>query len=144
MKPVNDLLNSARPLSWLSKKLAEQQSLLKQVRLLLPSPLDDHCSSAVLQNGKLVLLADSPVWASRLRYLSHNLQQQLGQKGFTIRRIQSKVSIPEDLVKQQQKTRPIRPLSQANADLLRSVAESMENQDLKNALLRLSRHKTRR
>ncbi|MEN8167827.1 MAG: DciA family protein, partial [Pseudomonadota bacterium] len=116
---------------------------LKQVRLLLPSPLDDHCSSAVLQNGRLVLLADSPVWASRLRYLSHNLQRQLSQKGFSIRRIQSRVSIPEDLVKHQERIRPITPLSQANSDLLRSVAESMENQELRNALLRLSRHKAR-
>jgi hypothetical protein len=96
----------------------------------------------ILKNGLLVLLADSPVWASRLRYASHDLQRQLILHGWSIRRTQSKVSIPKKLTEYNAKIRPTMPLSQANAELLRSVAESIQNKELKDALIRLSTHTT--
>ena len=140
MKSVLKLLNSGRALNRLGQQLAAQHELLNLVRLQLPQPLDEHCVSAILHKHNLTLLADSPVWASRLRYLSRDLQQRLKQKRVKILNIKVKVCIMERPSRYPRKSREATRLSPANAELLRSVGEGMQDKGLKDALLRLSRH----
>lgn len=139
MKTLNKLLSSGRALASIEEKLAEQEALLKQLRSLLPQPISEHCIWAIPKKGDLILLVDSPVWASRLRYLSPKLNQQLRQYGLKVRRIQVKVSIMRGDVLQD-KTRRANPISAANAKLLSSAAQSVDDEELRSALLRLSRH----
>lgn len=140
MKPVHQLLNSGKALNRLGRQLATQDELLKLVRSGLPTPLNEHCMSAIRHEDNLTLLADSPVWASRLRYLSRNLQQRLRQTGVKILNIKVKVCIMERPFTSSRMTREATRLSLGNAELLRSVGECTQDKGLRDALLRLSRH----
>ncbi|MEL6710970.1 MAG: DUF721 domain-containing protein [Pseudomonadota bacterium] len=75
--PLRHYLRSHPPLRQLRTRLQEQQRLLQQVQHWLPAPLSSHCHSAVLQQTRLVLAADSPVWANQLRYQTPDLLHRL-------------------------------------------------------------------
>jgi len=51
--------------------------LLHEIRAVLPPPLDEHCLHASLDAGILTLLTDSPVWSSRLRFFTPELEHHL-------------------------------------------------------------------
>jgi len=51
--------------------------LLHEIRAVLPPPLDEHCLHAALDAGVLTLLTDSPVWSSRLRFFTPELEHHL-------------------------------------------------------------------
>ena len=51
--------------------------LLREIRSVLPPPLDEHCLHASLEAGVLTLLTDSPVWSSRLRFFTPELVRNL-------------------------------------------------------------------
>lgn len=140
MKPLHQLLNSGKALTRLGRQQAAQDDFLNLVQSQLPSPLNEHCTSAVLHDDSLTLLADSPVWASRLRYLSRNLQEKLRLTGVEIMNIKVKVYIMERPFMSPRNPREATRLSPANAELLRSVGECIDDKGLKDALLRLSRH----
>ena len=51
----------------------------RQLRSLLEAPLRDHCQVLALRDRELVVAADSPVWAARLRFHSRQLARQLSR-----------------------------------------------------------------
>ncbi len=51
--------------------------LLREIQAVLPPPLDEHCLYASLDTGVLTLLTDSPVWSSRLRFFTPELEHHL-------------------------------------------------------------------
>jgi len=51
--------------------------LLHEIRAVLPPPLDEHCLHAALDTGVLTLITDSPVWSSRLRFFTPELEHHL-------------------------------------------------------------------
>ncbi len=140
MKPLNKFLNSAKNLAGIKDQLAKQKAILEQLQSVLPSPMAEHCVGAIPKNGHLILLVDSPAWASRLRYLSPKLSKQLRQKGLAVRYIQVKVSLINSRNMHRVRRRQINPLSPANAKLLSSVAACLDDDELRMALLRLSKH----
>ena len=140
MKPLKKFFNSGKTLAWIKQNLTEQEAILNQLRPLLPPPMGEHCVRAIAKKGDLILLVDSPAWASRLRYLSQNLTQQLRQKGLAVRRIQVKVTIASSRKLHREGMRRANPLSPSNAKLLSSVAECVGDDALRSALLRLSQH----
>ena len=138
MQSVQKLLNNPATLGQLRRQLEAQQSLADQVRQFLPAPLDEQLRGAVLTGRRLALLVNSPVWASRVRYLAPQLLRQLRQQGLVLDQIVPRI-LPE-----QTKARPrplprIRPLSAKNAEILSQTAESLESGPLQEALRRLSR-----
>ena len=139
MKPLHTLLRSRRVLAQLGSKLAQQDSFLRRVRDLLEPPLAHHCTGAILHGAVLTLLVESPVWASRLRYLAPQLHKQLSRQGIALQRINIKIALQGHTPAQRKHPRA-RPLSLQNAQLLQSTAEGMSDDKLKAALLRLSRH----
>ncbi len=139
VKPLHKLLNTGKALASVGEKLAAQDALLKQLRSLLPQPMDQHCVWTVLKKGDLILLVDSPAWASRLRYLSPKLTQQLRQSGLSVRRILVKVTLINTRHIQRKKSRRAIPMSSSNAKLLSSVAETVDDAELRDALMRLSK-----
>ncbi len=48
-----------------------------QLRRVLPVPLQDHCRLLAINGRTLVLAADSPAWAVRLRFHTYQLVKQL-------------------------------------------------------------------
>jgi len=102
---------------------------------VLPAALRAHCRLANVREGTVVMTADSPVWAARLKYLGPTLLEQLrrghGLEGKELRVRIAPAAVPE--------TPPLRrPVMPAAAgDALRSLAEHESDPDLAAALRRL-------
>jgi hypothetical protein len=142
MQKLTNLLFSKRRLTHLQNQLALQQDLLQKIRASLPSPLDQHCLGAIPRGETLILLVESSAWASRLRYLARELIKQLQQRQIRFKRIQVRVSVDRRPVQRRKTSRRAIPLSRENAQLLRCLAESLDDVQLSSALQRLSRHTT--
>jgi len=117
----------------------EHLSLL--ARRHLGAPLGDHCRAANLRDGILVLHADSSAWATRLRYELPALLEFFRQQGQPeLRSIRIKV-VPTDWAPPQAPRARARPrLSAAASELLRDVASTTQDPDIRDALLRLAKH----
>ena len=138
MQSVQKLLGRQGTLAQLRQQLKAQQNLTEEVRKLLPAPLNQQLQGAVLNARRLTLLVNSPVWASRLRYLAPQLQRQLRQSGLAVDQIVPRI-VPERSKSPSGRYARARPLSTQNAELLRQTAESLEPGPLQEAMLRLSR-----
>jgi hypothetical protein len=119
----------------LGKRVAEQQLLLDQVRLQLPPDLAAHCQAAVRNPGRLAVYADSPAWASRLRYLVPELAERFG---IPTGHIQVRVLAPPLRRHGDTPERKIKRLSERNRRMLIEVAEGCSDLELKAALRRLA------
>jgi hypothetical protein len=115
--------------------LAELDSIVHD---LLPSPLKEHCRVMSVRDTALVLAADSPVWAARLRFHSPRLVKQLVNiKTVKLRTVQVRVrpveSTPE---KVKRLVKPV--LSEDSSIALEQAARGVRDPELKAALLRLA------
>ncbi len=136
---LDDFLRADPAIRKLLSRSAKQNSLLQQVRTLLPKPLDEHCLAAVPKEGSLVLYADSSAWASRLRFFARNLTRELQHRDQTgIERISVRIFIPDRARKPKPRSKTL--LSKENAQLLQQTAESIGDPALGAALIRLSQH----
>ena len=105
---------------------------------LLPSPLKEHCRVLSVRDTALVLAADSPVWAARLRFHSPRLVKQLANiKTVKLRTVQVRVR-PVDRPPAPVK-RLVKPVLSENSSVaLEQAARGVRDPDLKAALLRLA------
>ena len=124
------LLSRARKLMALDARL----------HALIPAPLNEHCSVLGIRDATLILAADSPVWAARLRFYTSQLVKQLsGPQTVTVRTIRVRVNPPEKPFVARPRQLPPR-LSSRSAKLLRQAAGNVTDPGLKSALLRLARN----
>jgi hypothetical protein len=137
-RPVTELLSSSSNLRLLLAQSQEQRSLLKQIHALLPPPLDRHCRAVLAKQQRLILYTDSPAWASRLRFFSRNLLDQLSKTGLGYKRVVVRVTLPREPT--HRKPRRSQRLSPGNAELLAQVAETIDDPLLGAALRRLGQH----
>jgi hypothetical protein len=129
---VSRLLSRARALGELDALVHE----------LIPSPLNKHCRVLSVRDDTLVVAADSPVWAARLRYQSSQLVKQLsGVSSEKLRTVQVRVRASEQ--RPGSGITPIRqPVSGRNSMTLKQAARSVTDAGLKAALLRLASRRT--
>jgi hypothetical protein len=127
------------PLRQLRTQLQEQQRLLQQVQQWLPAPLSTHCHNAAWQQTRLILAADSPVWADQLRYQTPHLLQHLRTTYPSIStiRVHSRPTLnPADLL------RPARPAqhhcTRQQAKVVSDSACHIQDQTLSDALKKLA------
>ncbi len=92
---INKFLLANNTLASLIAHSRQQEALLKQVRSLLPEPLNQHCCAAIQRDQLLILYADSSAWASRLRYFCRNLSRHLQQQDVIVQKITIRVLIPD-------------------------------------------------
>ncbi|MDH5516694.1 MAG: DUF721 domain-containing protein [Gammaproteobacteria bacterium] len=126
---------------FISARITEKSLLLDQLNAhilpLLPAASHAHIKAANYANQVLVLLVDSPVWAARLRTqhktIISSLQKQLN---IPINTLQIKFEQPIQPESKPVKHSPV--LSADSARLIRQTAEALTDEELKNALLRLS------
>ena len=122
-----ELLEHGRLLARLNRILAKA----------LPPPLDAHCQVLNLRGQTLTLGVDGPLWASRLRYQTRTLLQQLAQvESVTVCTIQ--VMILPEKGKQEGKPKRNSRLSFDNARLLQQTANGLKDERLRAALLRVA------
>lgn len=113
------------------------------VQAILEPSLANHCQLAHFDGSRMVLVADTPAWASRLRFSINTLLAQLKQysnKFHALSEIEVQVkpqlpSIPEPATRE-------RVLTAEAARCLNESAEVIEDTALKQALLRLSKRYT--
>jgi len=141
---INHLLGTGR-LAGLLARSRQQRKLDTLLSELLPDPLKAHCRILSISNSVLVLAADSPVWAARLRFHAPQLVRQLARRESGKRHtIHVRVRPPEtDLPMPPRKPVTGRPGTQGVA-ALQQAAQSVSDPELKTALLRLARRDTGR
>lgn len=128
---VSRLLNGASAL----------EKLAAIVQELLPSPLKEHCRVLSVRGAALVLAADSPVWAARLRFHSPELVKQLEHiQSVKLRTVQVRVR-PVDKPPAAGKRQNRPHLSAGSSLALEQTARGVTDPGLKAALLRLARRK---
>lgn len=138
---IKDYFQRTNKLHGLLEQSIEQSLLLKRLRTLIPPPMDTHCTAAVLKESGLVLYADSSTWASRLRFTSRDLVRRLNAEGMEIKRITVRVLVTSK--PPERKRSKIRHLSAENAFLINQTAADIDDHDLSEALVRLSKHATK-
>jgi hypothetical protein len=131
-----------------SRLLAEARVLKELDGLLdrhIPPPLNDHSRVLSLRDATLVLAADSPVWAARLRFHTPQLVKQLRDNpAVKVRTVQVRVRPPQSLQVAETGLPKPRQLSASNADALQQTARSVSDPGLKAALMRLASRRRRR
>lgn len=108
------------------------------VRRVLAAELRPHCLHATLEGGRLCLLTDSPVWASRLRFVAPELLVALGAQGTVATEVRVRIAPAAGQGSGMGGERAAARLSQATVAHLRVAAATMEDADLAAALLRLA------
>lgn len=128
-----------------SKILARSENLQALTYLLtqnLPLECSGHFQVANIRHGTLVLVTESPVWTTRLRQLSAEILRLLRHHSHPMQHVEIKTRLqampvlePRDI----NHSAVQRHLSQSASQLLETVSSSVEDEALKNALLKLSR-----
>lgn len=111
------------------------EALDRALRQTLPSPLREQVRFANLRNDRLVFLASSPAWASRLRLMQTQILATASAIGTHASSVTVKVA-PQPPVE----TPPDRskPLSPAAAAHLRAAAASLTDPELRALYLELA------
>jgi len=126
--PLYELVMQVKYLDATNKALAEY----------LGPPISHHCRLATISFDTIVLYADSPVWYSKLRFLSHDIvrfiQAYRGLRTLTKIRIQIDPLLSENDGSEKRNLY----MSSHVAKLLRSIAGATDNPALREAWLRLA------
>ncbi len=137
---INNLLGNSAVARLLSRART-LATLDAELHRLIPPPLNDHCHVLSLRDGTLVLAADSPVWAARLRFQSSQLVKQLSTtRTVNLRTLRVCVRPPESRrTFRSARRRP--PVSRQHSRILEQAASEVTDPGLRAALLKLaSRH----
>ena len=128
---VADLVTKARFMGKLN------QDFLKNV----PVPVNLHVQLAYINGSKLHVIADSPAWATKFRFMSSHIIPTL-KKNIQYFQYLKEISVttrPISVSQKRQKIPHQRCISRTAKDCLENMAEGLGNKDLQQALLRLAR-----
>ena len=144
-------MNSTKPLyKYLAQKKGEVADLVTMAKILhkmnldfkkhLPLPLQKQVSLSRLSNTTLVVVANSPAWAAKLRFLSTSLLTTLQKNSHYFQTVTKIEVIAQPVLEEPNKKLPVykRQLSQQSSELLLSTAEFIEDGELSAALRRLA------
>ena len=122
----------------------EVDKLYKQFQILLDPSLKDHVRLSNMRPDTLILTVESPVWASKLRYMGSVLLQKMNNNPHIFKNI-SNIEIKVQPSKKSVAKTPITPryLSENAASCIQEMANSIDNSDLKKALNKLASRTTR-
>lgn len=134
-EPLRTLLGSSA-LAPLRAQMERQERLLQAVRRGLPEFLADHCRHCVAKDDRLLIYVDSAAWGSQLRFYGPSLLAHLEQSaGYRFRDVRLR-----SLVQTSERESPKRRVPAASAGaIVRESAENSTSDEIREALLRLSR-----
>jgi len=126
-----------------ARKLDQYTRILHQI---LPIECRNHVQIANIRQQNLMLITDSPVWTTRLRQLCPQILQFLrentAENGQIIHHIQISTRYQSNNAEEQKasakKNRHKPSISEKTANLLSQSANSIDDQQLKKALLRVA------
>ena len=132
MKSISRLINPQ-----LLGKASQLDKLTRVVRSSLPAECREHVSVADIRDKQLILVTDSPVWSSRLRLYHNNILEMLKtHANIHLSQVRIKQTHPKQTAKA-----PIfknRYLTDGSAKLLKQTADSIDDPDLHQALIKLA------
>ena len=114
--------------------LEQQQSLLEQVRNLLPAPVADHCLHARIDGTRLILHTDSSAWMTRLRFHGPHLVQALRPVAPHLTAVKTRVLISTSHPRSERRRSKLSTLS---AESIQQMAQFVSDDKLRAALMRL-------
>lgn len=125
-----------------SRLLARARLLVEldaQLQTLLAAPLQQHCRVLALREPVLVLAADSPVWAARLRFHAPQLVRQFSlPRSMQLRSIRVRVRPPEVDATTAPPRKPVGCCGHRGAVAIQRAAENISDPELKTSLLKLA------
>lgn len=131
---VADLVTKARFMGKLNQEFLEN----------IPTPINQHVQLAYINGSKLHVIADSPAWAAKFRFMSGHLIPTL-KKNIQYFQYLKEISVStRPINNKKEKIKPTSRLylSAEAKSCLENMAESLEKSDLQQSLLRLAkRHK---
>ena len=119
----------------LAKKTGTLEALDRALRQTLPSPLREQVRFANLRNDRLVFLASSPAWASRLRLMQTQILATAHAIGTCASSVTVKVAPQPPVATTPDRSKPLSP---AAATHLRAAAASLSDPELRNLFLDLA------
>jgi hypothetical protein len=123
------------PVARLAQRARELDTLDRQLRATLPAPLRDHVRFADLRDGRLVFLAPSSAWASRVRLYQAQILEAARALGAMAFSVAVKVA---PLPVEPPGPDPLKPLSTEAARHLRAAAASLSDPTLRDLFLDLA------
>lgn len=120
---------------WLDD-IRAQSLLLENLTEQLPAAIRSHCVAARRDGDTLIVLADSPVWATRLRYALPRIMRDL-----PVRNLRVRVAPTAETPRRPRKGVPKLPESAAAA--LEHTADSLDDPELSAVLRRIASHRQR-
>ena len=120
-------------------RLANYTRLLKKT---LPPECENHFSVANVVNRSIVIVADSPVWTSRLRQLGQSILETMkDHTDLDLHHV--KIITRHGPVPDIHHTKHVkRQLSPMAGNIIEQTASYLDDEQLSNALLKLSKHKS--
>ena len=144
-RPINKLFQEAdSDLAILVTRTRLLKRLTHILRTQLENDLAEHCYIGNIEQDTLVILADTAARASKLRFYSAQLLESLPQVDAVfaaIKFIKVKVlSLTTPNTIPEVDNTPGPQMNQENARGIQTLADSVDDQQLHDALLRLARH----
>ena len=141
-KPIESAADPDSVIGQLQLKAKRLHQLNKIFQSALPEFLTNHITLATLKDGLLVACADSPIWATNMRYETPGVLHKLKQlNNFPqideIKLIQSRTADAQvtNIKKEQAQF-----VSESVRNLLTEQASTLKNRKLQNALHRLAKN----
>ncbi|WP_241762600.1 DciA family protein [Dyella ginsengisoli] len=131
LKPLAECGAFAR----LASKAAELDALDRALRQTLPTSLRDQVRFAQKRGDRLVFLASSPAWASRLRLVQTQLLATARALGAHASSVTVKVAPQPPVATEPDRSKPLSP---AAAVHLKAAAESVTDPELRALFLELA------
>jgi hypothetical protein len=119
----------------LAKKAGVLEALDRALRQTLPSPLREQVRFANLRNDRLVFLASSPAWATRLRLMQTQILATAHAIGTSASSVTVKVVPQPPAVLEPDRSKPLSP---AAAAYLRATAASFSDPEWRELFLDLA------
>jgi hypothetical protein len=135
MKNLRNLVNAD-----IARSINIQDKLSKTVYEILNLDINAHNIWAVAKQQKLTLLTDHPIMASQLNFQKEMIREELNKRLLLeLKTAQIKIAPPTALRKIQKKKRFV--ITETSAKSLQGIAEMIDDEELKQSLLQLSRQK---
>ncbi|WP_456412343.1 DUF721 domain-containing protein [Thiolapillus sp.] len=134
-RTVSNVVTNSEQLGHLARMLQQQQSLLEQIRRLLPAPLGQHCIHARISGARLILHTDSPVWGTRLRFHAPQILQATRDQAPNLSKLDVRIHLSSNI---RPARKPLGSLPEKTATLVSQLADSIDDEAIRAALKRLS------
>ena len=131
------------PGSDLVKLVATAENLIaleQKLRSFLPSPLDKHCKVSCLSNHSILLVTDSSVWATKLRFMTPEILNFMKSQCSSARLKSVRISIRPDIYTRTGQSGRKFTLSTAASIIIKNIANNIHDDELRSSLHKIARH----